>query len=104
MSDISVKPIANVEVRCQFKTIPGVCHIYMTHRPQRGFPYSISFDLLGTKLSLDEEAIFGVLTNDIKEFSSDVIVKLFTNVVRKELFEACVVGMKTLNTMAKSVK
>lgn len=104
MNNTSICPVAEVEIRCQFTNIPGVSFIKINHRPQRGSPYTVSVDMLGIKTLLLEEAIAGLILNDIKVFRSEPFIKILNLSASKELFEAGLEGLAVISKMIKSVK
>lgn len=76
-----------VKARCQFKTIPGVTHIVMTHTFGRDSSTFASMKLYGgiggNELMLDEEDIIGCLTD-----KAEGNLALFKEETFKEIAEA----------------
>lgn len=104
MKNVDVCPISKVEVRCQFTNIPGVSFLTITHRPQRGCPYTMMIEMLGIKTFLLEEAINGTISKDIKMFQQEPFINLLKPAARNELFDAAMEGLEVLSKMIKSTK
>lgn len=103
MSDIHVTGIAQVNIRCQFKTVPGVTHITLSHDPySRGRQLTgvITFyagfggneftvgEIVGRKLKVQKNVL--ELFNDLYDDSDEVF---------DEIAQAVNKGMVTLVKM-----
>lgn len=84
MSDIHVTGISQVNIRCQFKTVPGVTHITLSHDPySRGRQLTgvIKFfgGIGGNEFTIGDDEIVGcklkVQKGVLELFSDEVLMK-----------------------------
>lgn len=100
MSDIHVTGISQVNIRCQFKTVPGVTHITLSHDP-----YSRGRQLTGV---ITFYAGVGGNEFTVGEFVGcklkvqKGVLELFNDEVFDEISQAVNKGMVTLVKMIKA--
>ena len=102
MSDIHVTGIAQVNIRCQFKTVPGVTHITLSHDPYsrgRQLTGAIKFfgGIGGNEFTIGENEIAGC-----KLKVQYGVLELFSDEVFNEIAQAVNKGMVTLVKMIET--
>ena len=102
MSDIHVTGISQVNIRCQFKTVPGVTHINLSHDPySRGRQLTgvIKFfgGIGGNEFTIGDDEIVGCKLKVQKG-----VLELFNDEVFDEISQAVNKGMVTLVKMIKA--
>lgn len=102
MSDIHVTGIAQVNIRCQFKTIPGVTHITLSHDPYyrgRQLTGVIKFfgGIGGNEFTIGDDEIIGCKLKIQKG-----VLELFSVEIFDEISQAINKGMVTLIKMIKA--
>lgn len=102
MSDIHVTGISQVNIRCQFKTVPGVTHITSSHDPySRGRQLTgvIKFfgGIGGNEFTIGDDEIIGCKLKVQKG-----VLELFSDEVFDEISQAVNKGLLTLIKMIKA--
>lgn len=104
MKEVHVRAKPSVELRCQFKSIPGVSFINMFYDPcTRGQNVSVQLDCLGG-VTLSSDAVDALMYDELDDFKKDSNIFLYKTAVQVELFEACKEGIAVLVKMVRASK